>query len=77
MTRKNLILAGIALAFTGIAVAGAFDRQDVEASHANYCEGVAVWMAEADRGIRPEHRTGHPDYHGTAADYCPGLRPAR
>lgn len=48
------------------------ERASIEA----YCQGVATWLVEESRGIRPEHRTGHPDYDEIAAEHCPGLRPA-
>ncbi|MFW6344723.1 MAG: hypothetical protein ACOC0M_00105 [Halomonas sp.] len=52
------------------------DQRHEQAALEAYCESVATWQAEAARGIRPEHRTGHPDYDEIAADECSGLRPA-
>ncbi|APC45924.1 hypothetical protein QHH_12 [Halomonas phage QHHSV-1] len=54
----------------------ATDRQVSRASLEAYCTGVAVWSAEASRGIAPERRTGHPDYDERAEEDCPGMRPA-
>ena len=54
----------------------ATDRQVERARLQAYCTGVAIWSAEAARGIAPERRTGHPDWRGTAAEDCPGMRPA-
>ena len=54
----------------------ATDRQVERASLQAYCDSVALWKAEAARGIRPERRTGHPDWRGSAAKNCPGMRPA-
>ncbi|MDX5979570.1 hypothetical protein [Vreelandella alkaliphila] len=67
------------MGFVGLAVAGHFDKSnqaDVDAVHLRYCEGVAVWQAEAARAIPEFERTGHDDWRGIAEEYCPGLRPA-
>lgn len=41
-----------------------------------YCESVATWNADADRGVEPSRRYGHPDYDGIAAEVCaPVLSP--
>lgn len=70
MNRTKLIFAAAIMGIAGLAVAGHFDYQEAEASHARYCENVAIWDSEASRGIRPEHRTGHPDYNAIADKYC-------
>lgn len=41
-----------------------------------YCEAVAIWLAQKDRGLEPKERNGHSDYKKIAADVCPGLKPA-
>lgn len=60
-----------------MAALGRADHETQQAQHLRYCEDVALWQAEAARGIDPHHRTGHPDYQGIAEEHCPGLRPAR
>ncbi len=52
------------------------DQRHRQAAAREYCESVAIWLAEEARGIAPEHRTGHPDYEEIAVEQCPGLRPA-
>ncbi|SDO71379.1 hypothetical protein SAMN04487957_11098 [Halomonas shengliensis] len=53
-----------------------YDQDVAQAEREVYCQGVATWLVEESRGIRPEHRTGHPDYDEIAAEHCPGLWPA-
>lgn len=77
--KKIALFAVGVLGFVGLAVAGHYDegnRADVKAVHERYCEGVAVWQAEAARGIPKVERTGHDDWRGIAEEKCPGLRPA-
>lgn len=76
MSRTNWVIA-LGAALTVMALLGRADYATEQRILDTYCEDVAVWAAEAARGIRPEHRTGHPDYHGIAAEQCPGMRPAQ
>lgn len=72
------IVVGV-MGFVGLAVAGRYDagnQADVDAVHLRYCEEVAVWEAEAARGIPEFERTGHDDWRGIAEEVCPGLKPA-
>jgi hypothetical protein len=68
-----LLLAAV---IAGIGWLDATDRQAQQQAHIQYCEGVATWMVEAERGIDPLRRTGHPDWREIAEEECPGLRPA-
>lgn len=52
------------LAFAALALAGTMDAQDAENSHQQYCEMVALWDADAARGIAPEQRRGWPPFDG-------------
>ncbi|MCL7938792.1 hypothetical protein M8009_00550 [Halomonas sp. ATCH28] len=82
MIRHALIRALQVLAVAAVLVAlaqlsgwlEATDRQVERASLEAYCTGVAVWSAEAARGVPLNRRTGHPDYHDRAAEDCPGMR---
>lgn len=76
MNRNTIIAFAAIFSFVGLAVAGAMDAPEPTELHKNYCQGVAVWEAEAARGIDPYQRSGHPDWREIAADVCPGLRPA-
>ena len=76
MTARALSLIALAAIIGSMIVASKLDASDSERLHRKYCQEVAVWSAEAARGIDPHHRTGHPDYRGNAAEICPGLRPA-
>ncbi|MDN3525671.1 hypothetical protein QWY79_10390 [Halomonas sabkhae] len=61
-------------AFLALFVLGAVQQTEREVAaeaHRQYCASVATWHAEARQGIAPEHRTGHPDYDGIAAEQCP------
>lgn len=77
---KAVMIAALAGALLGAGhVLGWIAKTDAKVEQGMleaYCTGVATWQAEAARGVEPKIRTGHPDYNGTAADQCPGLRPA-
>lgn len=81
MTPRTLLITALqilALAGVGWGLfwATGTGRQVEQAALEDYCHAVAVWQAEAARGIAPQVRTGHPDYDEIAADSCPGMRPA-
>ena len=76
MPTKTLSLIALVAIIGSMIVASNLDASDSERMHRQYCQEVAVWAAEAARGIDPHHRTGPPDYRGNAAEICPGLRPA-
>lgn len=77
---RALLILAVAAAGAGIVHAlgwmAATDRQVERASLEAYCTSVAVWTAEADRGVPLNRRTGHPDYDQRAAEDCAGMRPA-
>lgn len=75
ITRALQILA-LAGAVSALIWVTGTDREVEKAAMADYCHAVAIWQAEAARGIDPHHRTGHPDYDERAAEDCPGMRPA-
>ena len=77
MNRKTVITLTAIASFVGLAVAGAMDAPEPVETHKRYCQGVAVWEADAARGIGPYDRAGHPDWREIAADVCPGMRPAK
>lgn len=76
MNRKTIITLAAIFSFIGLAAAGAMDAPETPDLHQNYCQDVALWEAEAARGIDPYQRSGHPDWREIAADVCPGMRPA-
>ncbi|MGP9633761.1 hypothetical protein ACT3R7_11910 [Halomonas sp. AOP43-A1-21] len=78
--KKLIGLAVGVLGFVGLAVAGQMDegnKADVDATHQRYCDNIALWNAEAARGIPEIERTGHDDWRGTASRYCKGSNIAR
>jgi hypothetical protein len=60
LTKAALAAALIIL----IGVVGHFDAEDANAQHDQYCSMVAIWKAEAARGIPANDRTGWPPYDG-------------
>jgi len=60
LTKTALVAALIIL----IGVVGHFDAEDADAQHEDYCAMVAIWKAEAARGIPANDRTGWPPYDG-------------
>ncbi|RUR26809.1 hypothetical protein ELY33_17020 [Vreelandella andesensis] len=77
MTTRTLSLAALLVVTGSMVLAANLDAADERHLHRTYCADVAVWQAEAARGIDPLRRTGHPDYRGIAEEHCPGLRPAK
>lgn len=76
MRTKTLTALGLAAIGFSMVLTANLGAADKESLHRTYCHEVAVWSAEEARGVDPNHRTGHPDYRGIAAEHCPGLRPA-
>ena len=82
--REMVIKAALIATLGGVLMGGAqvlgwvaeTDAQVEQGMREAYCIGVATWQAEAARGVPELQRTGHPDYDESAADKCPGLRPA-
>jgi hypothetical protein len=52
---------GLLIAF---GVAGHFDVQDEQVQHEHYCEMVAIWEADAARGVPSNDRAGWPPFDG-------------
>lgn len=61
---KTWGLIAILLVFAALALAGTMDAKDVESSHQQYCEMVALWDTESARGVAPEQRKGWPPFDG-------------
>lgn len=75
--QKLTFTAAVILTVLAVMVwTGAADAEEAQREQARYCEGVAVWEAQAARGVPKIQRTGHADYNRTAARECPGLNPA-
>lgn len=77
MTTRQISLIALIIIISGMAIAASLDADDKQERHIRYCTDVVTWQVEALQGIPPEHRTGHPDYRGNAAEVCPGMRPAQ
>lgn len=61
----KLWVAGlIALIVAAFAFAGKGDLQDAQADRAHYCDQVAIWQADAARGISEHDRAGWPPFDG-------------
>lgn len=59
---KSTTIVAVLLAAFGIV--GYFDAEDEQAQREHYCEMVAVWKADAARGIPANDRAGWPAYNG-------------
>jgi hypothetical protein len=70
------ILVGALVSALLLGQIGASDDELAQAQREDYCQAVSQWHDEAARGIAAEARFGHPDYHGIAAEQCPGMQPA-
>lgn len=71
----RLVGPGLLLALVILGLVGRLDAQDEQRAAAYYCDQVALWRAEAARGVIPELRNGHPDYD-EIAHHCPGASQA-
>lgn len=45
-------------------LAGRFDAEDARVQRDHYCEMVALWKAEAERGVPANDRAGWPPFDG-------------
>lgn len=68
-----LALAGIIAAMAALGAVSESDAEVRQQAQATYCDAVAIWRAEALRGIAPERRAGQPDYKGIADAECDDL----
>ncbi|MBB3142789.1 hypothetical protein [Halomonas organivorans] len=67
-------LALLVLAAAGMLAMAAVTRMDTQVAsemHRQYCQDVALWQAEAARGVPLNRRVGQPDWKGIAAEQCP------
>lgn len=61
MKRYHLVLA--AVAFTAISTTVSWStEEDRQQTVSNYCENVRIWQLDAERGVTPYQRGGHPNY---------------
>lgn len=69
MKKGSVMFLGLVGAMgLSLAVIGAFDKQDSKVEYKYYCEQVNLWEYDADAGIEPSKRFGHPNYKGAACD---------
>lgn len=65
---KNLscwcFILATALIILALGIADHLEAQDVHSERHHYCEMVAIWEIDANRGIPPEDRAGWPPYDG-------------
>ena len=67
MSDKNIFsLAGLASILILTLATSYLDsaESDLKAEHSNYCELVLIWESDADDGLEPNDRAGHPNYKG-------------
>lgn len=75
MIKPAVAAAAISLVVGSIAALSVTetDAEVREQSRAKYCEGVAIWRAEARRGIDAINRAGRPEGKYSASDRCPNI----
>ncbi|PSJ23601.1 hypothetical protein CVH10_01715 [Halomonas sp. ND22Bw] len=81
MTPNDRRALGCVVIFIGLVVGAALllaiaaitrmDTQVASAAHRQYCEDVALWRAEVERGVPLNRRAGQPDWQGIAEEQCP------
>ena len=76
MSKRSFGALALAAIVGAMLFAAQGDAAEAERIQVRYCENVVTWRVQADRGVHPYDRTGHPDYKQIAAEACPGLRPA-
>ncbi len=67
------LVIGVALA-TGVAIGQTQGAPVDDTAQRQYCQDVALWIAEEARNVPINLRVGQPDYRGTAAEQCPAIR---
>lgn len=68
-----LALAGAIAAMVALGAIGKSDAEVRQQTLNSYCDGVAIWRAEALRGIEPARRAGRPEGRHNADGRCPDL----
>ena len=63
MPRWQAIGIGL-LIIVAFGIVGHFDAEDEQAQYERYCEMVALWKADAARGIPANDRAGWPPFDG-------------
>lgn len=61
-------LFGIVAILVAFGAVGTGDLQVAQANRSSYCEMVAIWDADAARGVPPAQRNGWPPYEGRCDD---------
>ncbi|KGE78250.1 hypothetical protein [Halomonas salina] len=64
------LVVGAAL-LLAIAAITRMDNQVASDAHRQYCEDVALWRAEVERGVPLNRRAGQPDWQDIADEQCP------
>lgn len=77
LINRAMWIALVAALVGALLALNSYDRDVEQAALEDYCESVALWSAEAERGVPLNRRTGHPDYDEIAAEACPGMRQAQ
>jgi hypothetical protein len=63
MKTSQKVLSMIAL-LAIFAIASTMDFEDAKVENQQYCEMVAIWNADAEKGIPKAERVGWPPYEG-------------
>ncbi|WP_221195845.1 hypothetical protein [Halomonas organivorans] len=81
MTRTDRNTGGIVGGFAALVMAAAgmlamaavtrIDTQVASEAHRQYCQDVALWRSEVERGVPLNRRAGQPDYRQIADEQCP------
>ena len=72
MPRWQAIGIGL-LIIVAFGIVGHFDAQEEQAQHEHYCEMVAIWKADAARGVPANDRAGWPPFDG---EHCVIMLPS-
>ena len=76
MSKRSFGALALAAIVAAMLFAAQGDAAEAERIQVRYCENVVTWRVQADRGVHPHDRTGHPDFKQVAAEACPGMYPA-
>lgn len=61
MKRYTVILLSVAATAAAMSLSWS-NEEDRQQTLSRYCENVRIWQQDADLGIAPVHRGGHPNY---------------